>query len=243
MGRLYEKYHSSRNKQKSVIENSDFTYQYLLEILNSVNLKNKKILDIGCGVGTIDFYLASKGAEVLGVDISENGIKMANKNASNLNLKSNTKFKVMNFPNKVPEGKFDIIICSEILEHLTDDDLAVKKIKTLLNKNGIIIASSPSENSLLYRMGMLKKFDKEVGHLRRYSEKSYKELFTSAGFKVVKTKKNEGFIRNFLFTNDFGGQMLRVLNKWPFSKILTFVDDLTVPVLGESDILLVAKKS
>lgn len=105
-----------------------------------------------------------------------------------------------------------------------------------------MIASSPSKNAPLYRMGALKTFDRKVGHLRRYSENDFVDLFKKEGFVILETNKTEGILRNFLFTNPFGGFLLRILNKKPFSRVVTFIDNLSVPLFGESDIYIVAQK-
>ncbi|HKC04916.1 MAG TPA: class I SAM-dependent methyltransferase [Patescibacteria group bacterium] len=242
MNLLYERYHSKRKTQKRVISDNDFTYLSILKLLQKYGIKDKDILDIGCGVGTIDLYLAKNGAKVFGIDISHKGIIIAKENAKKLHMTENLEFKVFNFPYKIPLAKYDIIICSEILEHIKDDKLAVKKMVSLLRPKGIIIASSPSYQSLLYRYGKLKKFDEEVGHLRRYNERSYKSLFINVGLRIKELKKIQGFLRDFLFTNKIGGFLLRFINKWPFSIIFTFLDDLTIPFFGESNIILVAQR-
>lgn len=242
MSLIYEVYHSKRNVQTRIIEDDDFTYQNILHFLKKYRIKNQVMLDIGCGVGTIDFYLAKKGAKVTGIDVSKNGIDTANKNLANLGMQKKLKFKVANFPKSYPKSKFDKIICSEVLEHLKNDKLAVKTIFKILNKSGIVIASSPSKNAPLYRMGALKTFDRKVGHLRRYSENDFVDLFKKEGFVILETNKTEGILRNFLFTNPFGGFLLRILNKKPFSRVVTFIDNLSVPLFGESDIYIVAQK-
>ena len=56
-----------------------FTYRHLIRILKPYLPKVKKILDIGSGVGTIDFYLASKGKEVTGIEISKSAVELARK--------------------------------------------------------------------------------------------------------------------------------------------------------------------
>ena len=242
MNLLYDKFHSGRKLQKWVILKNDFTYRNLLYFLEKYGGDRVKILDIGCGVGTIDFYLAKHGRNVTGIDISQNSILVAKKNALHFRLNKKIAFKVLEFPNKIPNGRFDIVICSEVLEHLKNDKMAVKKIQTLLLADGLLIASSPSQNAPLFKWGFLKKFDKEVGHLRRYTEKKFISLFESAGFRILETKRTEGILRNFLFTNPIGGLSLRILKRWPFSAIISFLDDLTIPILGESNIYIVAQK-
>lgn len=98
------------------------------------------------------------------------------------------------------------------------------------------------KNAPLFRLGKLKTFDREVGHLRRYSEKDFISLFEKNGFGVLETKKVEGVLRNFLFTNSFGGFLLKILSKRPFSGVVTFIDNLSTPIFGESDIFVIARK-
>jgi 2-polyprenyl-3-methyl-5-hydroxy-6-metoxy-1,4-benzoquinol methylase len=239
--KLYERYHSKRKLQRFVIDDKNFVYRSLIYFLKKYQKNSKNVLDIGCGVGTIDFYIAKHGSNVTGIDISQNSISIAKKNAEYFKLNKKIVFKVLKFPDEMPQGKFDIIICSEVLEHLNHDKVAVKKIKTLLQKGGILIASSPSQNSLFYRWGLLNKFEKEVGHLRRYTEESFKNLFENAGFKILETKKTEGILRNLLFTNPIGGFLLKILKRWPFSVVTSCLDDLMIPIFGESDIYLVAQ--
>lgn len=242
INKIYEKYHSERKLQKHIINATDFTYKSLLDLLIKYCQKRGKVLDIGCGVGTIDFYLAERGHTVVAIDISENAISIARRNAKIFGLDKYMQFYIGNFPEEIPKGIFDTIICSEILEHIKDDKGSVKKIKESLRKNGIVIASSPSQKAPLFKMGLLKNFDREVGHLRRYTDNSYRELFESAGLKILEIKKNEGILRSLLFTNKIGSLALRVINKWPFSVVFTFFDDLTIPIFGESDIIIVAQK-
>lgn len=239
---VYEKYHRDRKIQKKVIDSHDFTYKNLLRFIDKYAKRKKKILDIGCGVGTIDLYLAKANKHVVGIDISQNGIKIAKKNAQKFGLSKSVRYVVANFPTEAPKGKFDLIICSEILEHIKQDKLAVIKIRNLLNNNGLVITSSPSKNAPLYRIGLLGNFDKMVGHLRRYTVGSYTRLFKNSGLQVLETKKTEGILRNFLFTNIIGGFLLRILNKRPFSTVVSFLDELTIPIFGESNIYLVAQK-
>lgn len=242
MNLIYEVYHSNRTNQKRVIADDDFTYQSSLRFLQKYGIKDQKILDIGCGVGTIDFYIVKNGGHVMGIDVSKNGINVAKHNAINLRIKKNLRFKVIEFPQTILKGEFDKILCSEVLEHIKNDKLAVTAISKLLKKNGIVIASSPSINAPLYKMSFLKKFDQKVGHLRRYSKDDFIHLFQNVGLEILEIKGTEGILRNFLFTNSFGGLLLRILNKKPLSRVISFIDDLTIPLFGESNIYLVARK-
>lgn len=238
---LYETYHKNRKLQKRILSEKNFTYRNLIRILKKYAKFNFSILDIGCGTGAIDFYLAHKGCRVTGVDISKNAIKMAILNSQNLGFKNNTDFFVGKFPNIKLSSKYDLIICSEVLEHLRDDRGAVELMYKFLRKGGLLIASSPSINAPLYKLGLLDKFDKEVGHLRRYDLDSYQRLFNRDHFKILNLYKTEGVLRNFLFTNKVAGMMIRII-RGPVSDWVTFIDNLTLKLFGESQFFIVASK-
>lgn len=240
---IHEKYHKRTHKQLRIISSGNFTYRILLpQIEKYLDPKIKKILDIGCGAGTLCLYLADKGYKITGIDISEKAIGECKKSAEVLGLKNKTEFLSGDFQTKAIPQKFDLIIFTEVIEHLENDTLALKKIHGLLNPNGILILSTPSQNAPLYKLGILKKFDREVGHLRRYKLDELMKLMKDQGFKIVETSKSEGIVRNFLFTNPIAGKSIKVINKIG-GNFVTFVDNISLKLFGESQLFIVAKKS
>lgn len=236
---LYEKYHKKSNTQEKVINDNNFTYINILPILNSyLSKKVKSILDIGCGSGTISFYLASKGYKITGIDISNKAINICNKSANKLGLK-NAKFEVCEFPNKIPKSRYDLVFFSEVIEHLPNDELALQKIYKLLNPGGILFLSTPSKNAPLYRFGYAKKFDEEVGHLRRYHIEELKDKLKRSGFNVKKVYKRESILRNFLFLNSVAGKFIRFIRFFMVS-IFTRIDNSFAEISGESQIIIVS---
>lgn len=240
---LYEEFHKKANFQKRIIGKKNFTYRNLIRIVERYADDKNKILDIGCGVGTTDFYFAKQGYKILGIDISKKAVETCRESTRILGLDCRLTFEELNFPEEKPSEKFDLVICSEVLEHLENDKKAVEAIFDLLCHNGIVIFSTPSKNAPLYRIGLAKKFDKKVGHLRRYSTEGLKILIREVGFVVREAIKTEGILRNFLFLNSIAGKLVRVLNKIEFlSDMVTVADELTIPLFGESTIFLVAQK-
>lgn len=240
---FYEEFHRDVVPQRTIIRRKNFTYRNLIEVLEKYIHEKNTILDIGCGAGTVDFYLASQGHKILGVDISEKAVEACKKSTHALGLEDRLNFKKSNFPKERPSKRFNVVICSEVLEHIKNDKKAVEVIFSLLRPGGIVIFSTPSKSAPLYRIGITKKFDKRVGHLRRYSLEELKILVRRAGFLIQETIKTEGILRNFLFLNPIAGKLVKVLNKIGFlSDVTTFVDCLTIPLFGESNLLLVAQK-
>ncbi len=102
-------------------------------------ITNKKILDLGCGVGGKDFELLKfNPKKITGIDLSKRNIKYAKEliNKSNKNKLFFYNKDVLNI-----SGKFDIIISYTVFEHIDKDLLLpiLNKLYALLNKNGIII--------------------------------------------------------------------------------------------------------
>lgn len=238
LDKRYNKFHIALTIQKRIISEKNFTYRNTIKILKPL-VKNKtlKILDYGCGVGTLDFFLAKMGHSVMGVDISPKAISICKKSAKAIGVNTNTKFKIVNSIS----GKFDLVICSEVLEHLKNDYSTVQKLSKLLKKNGKIVISVPSTNAPLFKIHLAKYFDAKVGHLRRYSVNSLSDLIERNNFKILNIYKTEGILRNSLYIFPDLNWIVRFL-KGPFSDIVTLIDNVTTKIFGESNIYMVAEK-
>lgn len=240
--KIHEKYHSKTKVFRKVIKDNNFTYRHLLSAINFyIKPYPLKILDIGSGAGSLSIYLASKGNKVLGIDISKKAVVVGIQSARELGLK-NVKFKKMQFPEEIKTNtKFDMILFTEVIEHLKDDALAIKKINRLLKTEGLLIISTPSITAPLHRLHLTQRFDKEVGHLRRYSLTQLKNILKSNGFKILEIKKTEGIIRNFLFINPIAGKLLKYVNFFASTPV-TYIDNISLKLFGESNFIIVAKK-
>jgi SAM-dependent methyltransferase len=238
---FYDSYHQKNDKYIKVIRENNFTYFYIQRTLQSDCIKASnfaiKVLDVGCGVGTLCLYLASKGAKTKGVDVSERAITIAKHAAKTLQLKNVEFVKKQLWSGK---ADFDLVICSEVIEHVEDDQRLLKDIKDKLKKRGRLLLTTPSKNNFLYRVGYYKKFDQEVGHLRRYTPEILRALFEKAGLKITRIQQKEGILRNILFTTKLGF-LIRFI-KGPLIPIFHLIDECTIPLFGAADILVVAEK-
>lgn len=238
---FYNRYHTKSQVSIKVIGPRNFTYYNAVRILNKHIKPNSNILDIGCGVGVLDFYLRKSGNKVFGIDVSSKAIKIA-KNSATLLFETNLPvFTQSDFLKSNINVKFDAVVMFEVLEHLKNDKEAIQKIGSLLKKDGLLILSSPSINAPLYKIGLLDKFDADVGHLRRYSRMSLIKLIEENGFKFVDSKLTEGLFRNFLYTNKYAGFILKFIRGY-FSDIAMVIDKIFVSLFGESQIYVVAQK-
>jgi SAM-dependent methyltransferase len=69
---------------------------------------------------------------------------------------------------------FDLIVCSEVIEHIEDDRQTLQFLISLLKPGGCLILTVPS--------GPISKFDKFIGHFRHYSKGSLESLLGEAGY-------------------------------------------------------------
>lgn len=116
--------------------------KYLLDCLNVNQLKDKKILDIGCGNGQYSVLLALLGASVSGIDISPIGIKIAKDMASINGVCQLCDFSVQNAScMDFPDETFDIILLHEVLHHAIKYSGVKEEIYRVLKKDGIVACS------------------------------------------------------------------------------------------------------
>jgi ubiquinone biosynthesis O-methyltransferase len=108
----------------------------------------KRLLDIGCGSGVVSRKCANVVKEVYGCDISQNAIDYATKKATAEGIK-NVKFRkcaAERLPFK--DNYFDVVIASELIEHLKDPGVFLMEIKRVLKKRGYVIITTPNYSSL-----------------------------------------------------------------------------------------------
>lgn len=101
-------------------------------------IEKLKILDIGCGGGLICEPLARLGAHVTGIDLSKEAIEVAKAHAAEQELS----ITYLNQPLESLEEKFDVIVASEVIEHIDDPQNFVKEIAKHLKPNGCFVITT-----------------------------------------------------------------------------------------------------
>lgn len=114
--------------------------KFIQKNIDKINNKKLKVLDIGCGNGNISNQLGELGHLVLGIDISEEAINVAKKK----NKLINVEFKAISAEELTVNEKFDVIVCSEVIEHLNNPELIIQALKKLLSEKGVLIITVPN---------------------------------------------------------------------------------------------------
>ena len=242
---FYDSYHQKNRQFYKVIKKNNFTYYEILRFFYGEVMKNfvenfskVKILDIGCGVGAMSLYFSFLGANVKGIDVSQRAIDIAEKAKKQLN------FKNISFSKKLLQkgtGKYDLVLASEVIEHIENEKQFLSKIGSQLSEGGLLYLTTPLKENCLYRLGFYKTFDKEVGHLRRYTVASIQDLLQENGFIILEWRRVEGPLRNLLFTTRLG--FLIKFIRGPLVSIFHWLDWISMQLFGASDILILAQKN
>lgn len=175
----------------------DVRLQRLVEVLA---LKQGKLLDIGCGGGTITNCLAYVYPKMhhFGCDISAHAIDVAKKTAP-----KRAEFSVMSkkkFPYK--RNTFDVCICFDVLEHVPDLRLFLAETRRVLKKHGILFFAIPCEGQpwsltwflMKLRIGHRLTY-KHVGHIHPEFTHTYvRNLFQEYNFNISSVTYSEHFI-------------------------------------------------
>ncbi|WP_347923231.1 class I SAM-dependent methyltransferase [Pontimicrobium sp. SW4] len=152
-----------------------------LKLINSLNIEEKNLLDIGCGTG--DFLKAAKDNDWKISGIEPNGLarKIANNktNDSVFNTEKLQQFK---------EHNFDVITLWHVLEHLPKLEEQTQMLKKLLKQNGILIIAVPNYKSFdaQYYKSFWAAYD-VPRHLWHFNQKSISNIFDNENMTVVKT--------------------------------------------------------
>ncbi len=115
--------------------------EFIIQVLNEHIPSGGQILDVGCGNGVISRSLGAKGFNVYGIDVSEKTIQKAR----SLNKFPNVKFDVISAEQLIADGKtYDVVICSEVLEHLNEPADLLKVLYRSLSDSGRLIVTVPN---------------------------------------------------------------------------------------------------
>ncbi|MBP9732054.1 MAG: methyltransferase domain-containing protein [Candidatus Magasanikbacteria bacterium] len=126
--------------------------------------KNLQTLDVGCGTGAVMQMLIKKGYRSEGVDFSDVALEFCRK--KNLTVSKGFAEKL-----PYPDNSFDVVTVLDVLEHLTDETLAINEIQRVLRPGGVVVATVPAHQFLW------SYHDEELHHHRRYNKKNFTAIF------------------------------------------------------------------
>lgn len=180
----------------SAYEENDQVGEHTLNVISDADNFNKwiyhtikphckgKLLEIGSGIGNISNFFLQDGYEIMLTDLRKGycsqlelsfgqqpsflGATVMDLNAIDFDIKFNSHFE-----------QYDTVFAINVVEHISDDTLAVKNAQELLKEGGRLIILVPSYQKL-YNL-----FDKELGHFRRYNKSTLSDVFLKNNFEII----------------------------------------------------------
>ncbi len=160
---------------------------------NLINfIKNKDfhtILDIGCAAGTLTNKVSQilPNSKITGVDVYSSALAFGKKRYPHINF-------VLSDAHKLPfkKNSFDLIICIETIEHVSDPEKVFMEVKRVLGQNGTFILIMDS-GSWLFRI-VWEIWEKSRGkvwqgaHLHPFHHNELEKLIKKSGFKIIRKK-------------------------------------------------------
>tara|TARA_B100000242_G_C42978844_1_gene454333 strand:- start:131 stop:838 length:708 start_codon:yes stop_codon:yes gene_type:complete len=173
---------------------------------------SKKIVDFGAGIGTLSLIFRNKyKLDPICIEIDD----------ENINYLSKRNFRPFKDIDLAPL-ELDAIFSANVLEHIKDDLIILKKMKNHLKKKGLVYLYVPAN------MKLWSELDVTVGHYRRYEKKSLVAKLKKAGFKVKKIYYADslGYLATILW------KVKNITNKTKFAskKSLIFYDKFIFPI-------------
>ena len=143
-------------------------------------------LDAGCGDGTYLRAIAQSGRipeRVVGVDISERILDTARVAAAPLEVEL-VRANIEALP--FPDASFDLVLCSQAIEHLLDPALGARELARVLVPGGTLVLTTDNDRNLVTRAFYLGRFrddDSEFPH-RRFRWEEVEQLVLGAGLEI-----------------------------------------------------------
>ncbi len=161
----------------------DYCKIYIDEFVAS--LSGKDVLDVGCGAGQITDYLTQKGLNVIGLDFSQELLKIAKQNSPN------SKFILADICDYEQETKVDGIITKDTLFHLPNEDLihVLQKFKGLLKPNGNICIIMDTPKEIGENIFVEELDSKQQVYYNYLSAEKLKIMLEKTGFNVKKIQR------------------------------------------------------
>lgn len=166
-----------KNYFKMQVTRGKHILKYICNKLDT-NFKNKSVLEVGCGAGGILKTFKNNDNRIVGIDLGEEYVNYGKQEGLDL-------FVANIEEENISKNKYDLIIFSHVLEHLSDPIKELEKASRLLNENGIIYVEVPGIK------GMWRKADFDFldylqnAHIWHFTNRTLKNIFKSTNLEVL----------------------------------------------------------
>jgi 2-polyprenyl-3-methyl-5-hydroxy-6-metoxy-1,4-benzoquinol methylase len=175
---------TTKKRSKDLIERKllliDPWYQLIIRMMNSVShdFNGMRIIEVGCGLGGFSIWLAKRGADPIGLDISSKAIIKAKNLAKQSGVQDRVEFIVGDarfLPFKHLSS--DFVVCSETLEHVANYENAFCELVRVTKKSGYLCVTVPNLLSTLFFEYMVLLFAGQPKYLKKVFNVETEHIF------------------------------------------------------------------
>lgn len=200
-----------------------------LEFIETVGLaaEGVRVLELGCGIGSIVNELTDKGCRAIGTDISNKAIEYGKRKYPNVDLRVAAAEKL-----DFEDGAFDIVMSFDVIEHLKEVDEHIQEVSRVLTDGGYYVLQTPNKyfNSVF-----------ETIKLKSFEWKSYHPSLHSAG-QIRKRFKKHGYEVRFVKMNTINEFSLNKIKSSIVRGLVKSIDFKKLPISMQTNFYIVAKK-
>ncbi len=120
-----------------------------------INPQNMRIVDVGCGGGILTEGLAKKGADMLGIDLSEDLIDIADLHSLESGVKTNYKKISAEALAEAEPASFDHVVCMEMLEHVPEPGSVIAACAKMVKPGGYVFFSTLNRKPKAYLLAIV----------------------------------------------------------------------------------------
>jgi len=185
-----------------------------------------RVLDAGCGDGTLLKVLIHLGGlSVYGIDYNALRVGRARENAPEAVVMRGLLEDLY-----ISHDFFDIVILSQVLEHIKEDARVLESLTRVLKPDGILILGVPNEGCFLAQLRnryLERSISKTTDHVNFYTEKTIRGKIAEAGLTITNTKRTGFFFPHqmlnvLLSSTSRGYKLMQVLGRLIPSQVACF---------------------
>jgi phosphoethanolamine N-methyltransferase len=170
---------------------------HVANLIDGLDVRNKSILDFGCGLGGPAFVLAETyGATVVGIDIEADLIDRAQHRAKELGLDAQTDFQVVEpGPLVFPNEAFDVVLSSGAFTQIDNKREMYEECRRVLRPGGVLTCYDWMKSEGEYSVDMRYWFKMEGLTYAMETPKRHEEILEGAGFTDIEIKDRSDWYR------------------------------------------------
>ena len=124
-------------------------------VASVIRLPGASVVDVGCGGGLLSESLAERGADVLGIDASEDAVAAARAHLDVCGLDIEYRATTAEALARTRPGGFDLVTCMELIEHVPDGAALVAACSRLARPGGTVVFSTISRTPKAYALAVV----------------------------------------------------------------------------------------